>query len=111
MEQIADFIRKNGIKVPSEQQNTLDIEGYYFTTHQNAQIAMWECFADKTSRRHTHAFNEYMICLKGEYTAFMENEKHVLKESDDLFIPKGKEQWGMCKAGTITIHFFDGLRF
>jgi hypothetical protein len=33
-----------------------------------------------------------------------------LKPGDELFIPKGTEQWGRCRAGTRTIHAFGGRR-
>jgi quercetin dioxygenase-like cupin family protein len=51
-----------------------------------------------------------MVCLSGQYTAHVENGTFVLRPGDELFIPKGREQWGECLAGTRTIHAFGGRR-
>ncbi len=51
-----------------------------------------------------------MICVSGQYIAFIENEKFILNPGDELHIPKGKEQWGECIAGTRSIHVFGGRR-
>jgi hypothetical protein len=33
-----------------------------------------------------------------------------MKPGDELYIPKGTEQWGKCIAGTKTIHALGGKR-
>ena len=61
---------KNPINmVGSSQQNTADIEGYYFQGADETQIAFWECHADRVSKKHIHPFDEYTVCVSGEYTA------------------------------------------
>ena len=51
-----------------------------------------------------------MICVSGEYIAYLNDKEIVLNPGDELIIPKGTEQWGKCKAGTRTIHAFGGKR-
>lgn len=97
-------------RVEPAQQNTADIEGYWFEDKGGTQIAVWECGADRQSQPHTHPFDEYMVCIEGEYTALLEGQEKVLRAGDELFIPKGVEQAGRVKAGTRTLHVFGGKR-
>jgi len=102
---------KNPInKIDSSQQNTEDIEGYYFEGKDESQIAFWECYSDRESKPHTHSFDEYIVCVCGEYIAILDGKEKILKSGDELFIPKGTEQGGKIKAGTRTIHAFGGKR-
>jgi quercetin dioxygenase-like cupin family protein len=110
MEHFPAFMKNPKNKIESSQQNTNDVEGYYFQGKDDLQIAFWECHSDRTSKKHTHDFDEYMVCLKGEYTVYIDNKEIILKSGDELIIPKGTEQWGKCKAGTRTIHAFGGRR-
>jgi quercetin dioxygenase-like cupin family protein len=110
MKTFPDFIKSSQNKVDASQQNTDDIEGYYFQGADDTQIAFWECHADRISKKHAHPFDEYMVCVSGEYTAYLDEQEIVLKPGDELYIPKGTEQWGKCIAGTRTIHAFGGKR-
>ncbi|MBN2364510.1 cupin domain-containing protein [candidate division WOR-3 bacterium] len=102
---------KNALnKIPVSTQNTKDIEGFYFEGKDGSQMAFWTSFSDRTSEKHMHDFDEYMTVVNGQYTVYVEGEKTVLNPGDELFIPKGKEQWGECLAGTRTIHCFGGKR-
>lgn len=105
-----DFMKRECNIVPVEQQNTPDIEGYYYTANDGSQMAFWTCNADRISKEHIHDYDEYMVCLDGEYVVTIDGEKHVLHAGDELFIPKGTLQGGSCKAGTRTIHAFGGTR-
>jgi quercetin dioxygenase-like cupin family protein len=110
MEHFPEFM-KNGLnRIAAGQQNTADIEGYYFEGRDGSQMAFWECRADRVSKKHAHDFDEYVICVSGEYVAYLDNKEIVLKPGDELFIPGGTEQWGKCKAGTRSIHAFGGKR-
>ncbi len=110
MNTFPDFIKKPENRVDSSQQNTEDIEGYYFQSIDETQMAFWECHADRISKKHTHSFDEYMVCVAGEYTVYLNDQEIVLKPGDELHIPKGTEQWGKCIKGTRTIHVFGGQR-
>ena len=109
MEHFPDFMKNHKNKIDPSQQNTNDIEGYYYNGD-DSQIAFWECHSDRTSKKHAHAFDEYMVCLSGEYIAYLNDKEIILLPGDELFIPKGTKQWGKCKAGTRTIHAFGGKR-
>ena len=110
MKSFPDFIKNPINKVDPSQQNTADIDGYCFEGVGETQIVFWECHADRISKKHTHSFDEYMDCVSGKYTAFLNERQIELKPGDELFIPKGTEQWGKCIAGTRTIHAFGGKR-
>ena len=110
MKQFPPFMKNPTNKIESSQQNTEDIEGYYFEGKDGSQIAFWECYSDKESKPHTHNFDEYVVCVCGEYTAILEGKEIILKSGDELFIPKGTEQGGKIKARTRTIHAFGGKR-
>lgn len=90
------------------QQNTKDIDVYYFEGANRSQMAFWTCYADRVSKEHMHDFYEYMVCVSGQYTVTMNNADYILNAGDELFIPKGTLQGGSCIAGTITIHAFGG---
>lgn len=110
MKSFPEFMKRNANKIPAEQQNTPDIEGYYYTAPDGSQMAFWTCNADRVSKEHVHDYDEYMICVEGEYTVTINGEATVLHAGDELFIPKGALQGGSCKAGTRTIHAFGGKR-
>ena len=101
-----DFMKSFKNKIDVSQQNTDDIGGYFFQGADDSQMAIWECHSDRISKKHTHDYDEYMVCVSGEYTVYLDERKIVLKPGDELYIPKGMEQWGRCKAGTRTIHAF-----
>ncbi len=110
MEHFPGFMKNVKNKIDASQQNTNDIEGYYYEGKDDSQIAFWECYSDRISKKHSHDFDEYMICVSGEYTAYLNDKEIILLPGNELFIPKGTEQWGKCKAGTRTIHAFGGKR-
>ncbi len=110
MKHFPEFMKNPKNKINTSQQNTDDIEGYYYNGTDDSQIAFWECSSDQISKKHTYDFDEYMVCLSGEYTAYLDNKEIILKPGDELYIPNGTEQWGKCVAGTRTIHAFGGKR-
>jgi mannose-6-phosphate isomerase-like protein (cupin superfamily) len=110
MRDFPEFMKSPANLVPTGRQNTPDVEGYYYTAADGSQMAFWTCLADRVSREHRHDFDEYMVCVSGEYVAVMGGEETVLHAGDELFIPKGTLQSGRCKAGTRAIHAFGGRR-
>ena len=62
-----DFMFRNQNKIPSSQQNTPDIEGYYYTADDGSQMAFWTYKADRVSKEHRHDYDEWMLCVEGEY--------------------------------------------
>ena len=110
MEEFPEFMKRNINQVPLQQQNTSDIQGYYYTAQDESQMVFWTCLTDRISKEHMHNYDEYMVCLSGEYIATINGKENVLHAGDELYIPKGTLQGGKCKAGTRTIHAFGGKR-
>lgn len=110
MREFPDFMKNKLNLIPTSEQNTKDIEGYYFEGADGSQVAYWTCNSENISKKHKHTFDEYMVCISGQYIVYIENEKFILNPGDELYIPKGKEQWGECIAGTRSIHVFGGQR-
>ncbi len=110
MDHFPDFMKNQRNRIDALQQNTDDIEGYVFQSADDSQMAFWECRSERASKKHAHDFDEYMICVSGEYTAYLDGKEVVLKPGDELYIPKGTVQWGKCAAGTRSIHAFGGKR-
>ena len=110
MNDFPDFMKNPQNRVPSTQQNTQDIEGYFYEGLGGDQMAFWTCHSDKVSEKHAHDFDEYMLCVCGQYTVYMNNQEFALNPGDELFIAEGTENWGKCIAGTRTIHAFGGKR-
>ncbi len=110
MKDFPDFMKKTSKRISHTDQNTEDIEGYFYEAVDGSQMAFWTCHSDRESKIHTHSFDEYMVCLSGQYTVYMNGQEYVLNPGDEFFIPKGTEQGGKCIAGTRTIHAFGGKR-
>lgn len=110
MKDFPNFMKNEKNHIPVGEQNTPDIDGYFYEAADGSQMAFWTCYADRVSKKHTHSFDEYMVCVSGEYTVCTANGETVLHPGDELFIPAGTEQWGRCTAGTRTIHAFGGTR-
>ena len=75
MEHFPNFIKNDKNKICISQQNSSDIEGYYYTGKDNSQLTFWECLSERTSIKHTHDFDEYMMCVSGEYTAYLNDKE------------------------------------
>ena len=105
-----EFMFRSQNKIPASQQNTTDIEGCYYTANDGSQMAFWTYKADRVSKEHRHDYDEWMLCVEGEYLVTVDGEEHLLRAGDELFIPKGSLQGGRVKAGTRSIHAFGGMR-
>ena len=104
------FMFREENRIPASQQNTPDIEGYYYTAPDGSQMAFWIYKSDRVSKEHTHDYDEWMIVVEGEYLVTIDGKEHLLHAGDELFIPKGSVQGGRVKKGTRSIHVFGGQR-
>jgi len=104
------IIRAESQRIINSQQNTKDMDGYYFEGSDCSQMEFWTCYSDRASKEHQHDFDEYMVCVYGQYTVRIDRKEIVLNPGDEFFIPKGTVQSGRCIAGTRTIHAFGGKR-
>ena len=59
-----EFMFNENNKIPAMQQNTPDIEGYYYTANDGGQMAFWIYKADRDSKEHMHDYDEYMLCAE-----------------------------------------------
>ena len=105
-----EFMLRRENLIPASQQNTPDIEGYYYTAPDGSQMAFWTYKADRVSKEHTHDYDEWMIVVEGEYVVTIDGKEHLLRAGDELFIPKGSLQGGRVKKGTRSVHAFGGQR-
>lgn len=110
MKDFPEFMKNRENRISKKEQNTEDIDGYFYEGAGGSQMAFWTHYSDKVSRKHTHDFDEYMVCVSGQYTVVMNGKEFVLNPGEEILIPKGTEQWGKCIAGTRTIHAFGGKR-
>ena len=110
MKDFPEFMKNRENRICKKEQNTEDIDGYFYVGADGSQMAFWTHNSDSVSRKHTHDFDEYMVCVSGQYTVIMNGKEFVLNPGEEILIPKGTEQWGKCLAGTRTIHAFGGKR-
>lgn len=110
MNDFPEFMKRTINQVPTEQQNTSDVQGYFYTASDGSQMVFWTAMADRISKEHMHDCDEYMVCISGEYIVTINGKETILHAGDEMVIPKGTLQGGMCKAGTRTIHAFGGKR-
>jgi quercetin dioxygenase-like cupin family protein len=104
------FMQQPSNRVPTLSQNTPDIEGYYYTAADGSQMAFWTNLADRVSAKHIHPFDEYMVCVSGKLTAYLNGKAYEIIVGDELHIPAGTEHYEKTTAGTRTIHAFGGKR-
>lgn len=110
MRDFPNFMKNEQNHIDSSQQNTQDIDGYYFEGKDGSQMAFWTYFADRESKENIHEFDEYIVCVSGEYTEIFDGVTYVLRPGDELLVPKRTPHHGYVKAGTRTIHCFGGKR-
>jgi len=97
-------------KVVSASQFTKDIEGYVFDGADGSQMVFWTDAAGGKSIEHTHAYDEYVVVVQGQYTVIVGEIEFPLTAGKEFFIKKGTPHSGISKPGTRTIHAFGGKR-
>lgn len=110
MKDFPEFMKNKLNHIDNSQQNTKDIDGYYYTASDGSQMAFWTCYSDQVSKTHQHSFDEYTVVVSGQYTAIIDGKETVLNPGDEIFVPKGTLQGGRYIAGTRTISAFGGKR-
>ncbi|OPJ62869.1 cupin [Clostridium oryzae] len=78
MKDFPEFMKSEKNHISNNQQNTKDIDGYFFEGEDGSQMAFWTCYSDRTSKEHEHEFDEYMVCVCGQYTVTMNDQEFVL---------------------------------
>lgn len=110
MEHFPNFMKNFKNRIKQSSQHTEDIEGYIYDGVDGSQMAFWTCYRDRVLDEHVHEYDEYLICVHGQYKVIMKDEIITLNPGDELCIPSGVAHSGECIAGTRTIHAFGGKR-
>ena len=110
MQDFPAFMKQTVNRIKAASQHTQDIEGYVFDGADGSQMAFWTCRTDRTSAEHAHDYDEYLVCVAGEYTVTLPDKNVPLRPGDELYIPAHVSHGGRCLAGTRTIHAFGGKR-
>lgn len=110
MQDFPSFMKNPLNLVPSSNQYSNDIEGYYFNGADGSQVAYWTCYKEGDAAEHTHDYDEYFVVVQGEYTVIINGTETTYKKGEECFIPKGTPHSGRRIAMTRTIHCFGGKR-
>lgn len=110
MKDFPDFMKSPANHISAAEQNTKDIDGYYYEGRDGGQMAFWTCNSAQVSKPHRHEFDEYTLVVSGCFTAEIDGKQIVLNAGDEIFIPAGTLQGGSYIAGTRTISAFGGRR-
>jgi quercetin dioxygenase-like cupin family protein len=110
MKDFPSFMKNAKNRVNTDSQYTKDIEGYFFEGADGSQMAFWTCHSDRASLNHVHDFDEYIVCVYGQYTVVIGGKEVILKPGDEYVITKGTKHGSKRVAGTRSIHAFGGKR-
>jgi mannose-6-phosphate isomerase-like protein (cupin superfamily) len=110
MKDFPDFMKNPRNRIKQSSQYTDDIEGYVYDGVDGSQMAFWTCYRDRKSTEHVHEFDEYLVCVQGQYKIMINNEVVTLNPGDEYYIPRGVAHGGEGMAGTRTIHAFGSKR-
>ncbi|WP_104371999.1 cupin domain-containing protein [Desulfocucumis palustris] len=110
MKDFPKFMKNIRNRIKQSSQYTKDIEGYVFDGVDGSQMAIWTCHHDRNSSEHVHDFEEYIVCVYGQYIIAMNDNEITLNPGNELYIPSGTAHSGRCIAGTRTIHAFGAKR-
>lgn len=56
-----EFMKNEKNHISSSQQNTPDIDGYYFEGQDGSQMAFWTYYSDRISKEHKHDFDDILF--------------------------------------------------
>ena len=65
MQDFPEFMKSKSNHIRSKEQNTKDIDGYFYEGAKGSQMAFRTCYSDRISKKHAHKFDEYMVCVSG----------------------------------------------
>lgn len=110
MKDFPEFMKNPVNRIRATSQHTKDIEGYVYDGADGSQMAFWTSKQDRKSDGHSHPYDEYLVCVYGQYTVTFDGRTVTLRPGDELHIPAGTSHSGESAAGTRTIHAFGGKR-
>ncbi len=68
MNDFPDFMRKEANRIPLQPGDDRNVAGYFYRGDGGGQMAFWTCHFSHTSKKHTHDFDEYLVCAAGTRT-------------------------------------------
>ncbi len=86
MKDFPEFMNNEVNLINPDKQNTKDVKGYFFQGADDSQMAYWTSSSDRVSKKHTHDFDEYLVCVHGQYIVYFKNDEFILNQGDELFI-------------------------
>ena len=110
MNDFPEFMKNPANKVALKTQFTKDIEGYIFNGADGSQVVFWTNAAGGTSIEHTHAYDEWVMVVQGQYTLIVGAIEFPPTAGKEFYTQKGTPHSGISKPGTRTIHAFGGKR-
>ena len=110
MKEFPQFIKCDANRIATTSQATPGVEGYMFDGADGSQMVFWTDAAGGKSIEHTHAYDEYIVVVQGQYTVIVGTIEFPLTAGKEFFIKKGTPHSGVSKPGTRTIHAFGGKR-
>jgi hypothetical protein len=84
MQDFPEFMKNPKNRRNQSDQHTPSIEGYYYEGADGSQMAFWTCHADRVSASHFHEFDEYVVCIQGEFTAIIEGKQVTLMRATNF---------------------------
>jgi len=110
MDDFPDFMKQPANRIAGSSQATPGVEGYVFGGAGGSQMAFWTCRETAASAEHVHAYDEYMLVVRGCYTLIVDGKRIPVRAGEEYPIPRGVRHGGEVVAGTRTIHAFGGHR-
>ena len=75
MKDFPEFMKNEKNHISSSQQNTEDINGYYFEGADGSQMAFWTCYSDRVSKEHKHEFDDIRLLLQDSIQQLLMEKK------------------------------------
>ena len=110
MDDFPQFMRNSKNRIKKTSQYSKGIEGYVFDGKDGSQLAFWTCHGARKSAEHSHPYDEYVVCVQGQYKVIMKEKVIVLNPGNEFLISKGILHGAKSVVGTRTIHAFGGKR-
>lgn len=111
MREFPKFMTNEQNKIDSTLTLEKDKEGYFFEGKDGVQMVIWTYLKDTKTDDHIHRFDEYIACVNGQYTLYIDGEEIVLTPGDEYYIPANTLHKSVSRGGSRTIHAFDGKRY
>lgn len=111
MKEFPKFMKREQNKIDNSLSFNKTKEGYFFEGKDGVQMVIWTYRDDTTTDNHIHRYDEYVVCVNGQYKLNINEEEIILNPGDEYFVPANTLHKSFSASGTRTIHSFDGKRY